>query len=108
VRTLNAPGGARGAKNGTRLVISWNPEPAAKQYDVELSTSESFAKKLESHRTDNASWAPELKLTAKEKNGPLFWRVAAVDAGGNVGSFASGRLGAPRSSCPAKKTKKGR
>jgi hypothetical protein len=111
VRTLSAPGGARGSKSGERLVIAWNPDPAAKQYEVELSTTDGFALTIESHRTDNTSWAPLVKLTAAQKRGPLFWRVAAIDAGGNTGSFATGRLGKARQTCSshrAGKTGKGK
>jgi hypothetical protein len=101
VRTLNAPAGVRAVKKGMRLVISWNPDPAAKRYEVQLSTSDSFSRTIETHQTDNASWAPPAKLTAAQRRGALFWRVAAVDAAGNVGSFASGRFGAAHASCTA-------
>lgn len=99
VRTLTGPGGARGVKSGPRLVISWNPDPAAKRYQVDLSTTDSFAHTIESHRTDNTSWAPLVKLKAAQKRGALFWRVAAIDGGGSLGSFATGRLGRARVSC---------
>jgi hypothetical protein len=104
VRTLSAPGGARGLKSGARLLIAWNPDPAAKEYEVELSTADGFALAIESHRTDNTSWAPLVKLTAAQKRGPLFWRVAAIDAGGNTGSFATGRLGAAHPTCSSRRT----
>jgi hypothetical protein len=94
LRTLNAPAGARGVKQGGRLVISWKPDPAAKQYMVQLSNSDSFTRTIETRRTDNTSWAPEKKLTAAQRRGPLFWRVAVVDDGNNVGSFAGGSFGA--------------
>jgi hypothetical protein len=103
VRTLTAPRGARGVKSGARLVISWSPDPAAKQYEVDLSTTDGFARTIESHRTDNTSWAPLVKLTPAQKRGALFWRVAAIDGVGNLGSFATGRLGAPQSACPKAK-----
>jgi hypothetical protein len=99
VRTLAAPAGARGVKSGSRLVISWSPDAAAKQYQVDLSTSDGFARTVESHRTDNTSWAPVVKLTTAQRRGPLFWRVAAVDGGGNLGSFATGKLGKAQAGC---------
>ena len=58
----------------------------AKRHQVQFTTTDSFARLLESHQTDNASWAPVVKPSAAEKRGPLYWRVAAVDASGNVGS----------------------
>jgi hypothetical protein len=105
VRTLSAPRGARGVKSGSRLVISWSPDPAAKQYEVDLSTTDGFAHTIESHRTDNASWAPLVKLTASQHRGPLYWRVAAIDGAGNLGSFASGKLGKARPSCTSRARK---
>jgi hypothetical protein len=107
VRTLTAPTGARGVKSGNRLVISWSPDAAAKQYEVDLATSDGFARTLESHRTDNTSWAPLVKLTAAQQRGPLFWRVAAIDGAGNLGSFASGKLGKARASCARSHARKG-
>ena len=35
-------------------------------------------------------WAPNVDLTQPSNRGKLFWRVAAIDQGGNVGPFASG------------------
>jgi hypothetical protein len=96
LRTLEAPGGAVGVKTGTRLTISWNPDPAAKQYEVDVSTSDGFLTTVDSHRTDNTSWAPDVDLTAAANRGELFWRVAAIDEGGNVGAFATGSFGKPR------------
>ena len=37
-----------------------------------------------------------VKLSAAEKRRPLYWRVAAVDTNGNVGSYASGSFAAPK------------
>jgi hypothetical protein len=103
VRTMSAPPGAHGVKSGARIVVSWNPGAVAKRYQVQFSTTDSFARLLESHQTDNASWAPLVKLSAADKRGPLYWRVAAVDASGNVGSYASGRFAPPKAKHHAKK-----
>lgn len=93
--SLAAPGGAHGVKSGSRLTISWNPDPAAKQYQVEVSTSEGFGTRIEFHRVDGTSWAPNIDLTQKSNRGVLYWRVAAVDWGNNVGAFATGSFGKP-------------
>jgi hypothetical protein len=100
--TLAPPGRARGVKAGARMLISWNPEPDAKQYQVELSTTNGFNSRIESHRVDGTSWAPNIDLAQKQNRGTLYWRVAAVDWGGNVGSFATGVFRAPRApACPS-------
>lgn len=102
--TLPAPHGARGAKSGSRLLISWNAEPDARQYQVEVSASNGFRRRLASATVDGTSWAPDIDLSKKQNRGTLYWRVAAVDAGGNVGSFASGTFGGRGSSaCSATK-----
>jgi hypothetical protein len=98
--TLEPPSGARGVKTGTRLVVSWNPDPAAKQYEVEVSTTDGFLTTVGSHRTDDTSWAPSIELTTAANRGRLFWRVAAIDQGGNVGAFATGSFGKPPAAPP--------
>lgn len=95
VRTLDAPTGAHGVKTGPRLLISWNPDPAAKQYEVDISTNDGFASAIASHRTDSTNWAPSVPLTTATSRGRLYWRVAAVDGIGNVGSFVMGSFGKP-------------
>jgi hypothetical protein len=105
VRTLGAPGGAYGVKTATRLLIAWNPDPQAKQYQVEVATTDGFSTTVDSHRTDNTSWAPNIDLTTAQNRGLLYWRVAAIDAGGNIGSFASGSFGSapPRAKATCKR-----
>jgi hypothetical protein len=94
---LAAPQGARGVRSGSRLLVSWNPEPDAKQYEVEISTTSGFSSRVESHRVDGTSWAPNLDLRRKQYRGTLYWRVAPVDQAGGVGSFASGSFTTQRS-----------
>jgi hypothetical protein len=88
--TLGPPTGAQGIKRGSRIVISWNPDPAAKRYEVDLATTDSFSTPIEMHHVDGTSWAPDVNLGLPANRGRLFWRVAAVDLFGTVGSFAEG------------------
>jgi hypothetical protein len=108
--TLAPPRGARGARSGSRILISWNAEPDAKQYQIEVSTTNGFRRRIASGRIDGTSWAPDIDLGKKQNRGTLYWRVAAVDAGGNVGSFASGVFGGSHTRrCPSSRSgKKGR
>lgn len=104
--TLQAPSGTYGVKTGSRLLISWDPDPAAKQYEAQVSTTDGFSTTVDSHRTDNTSWAPyNVNLSSARNRGRLYWRVAAIDQGGNVGAFATGSFGkarpAPRHKCAA-------
>ena len=107
VRTFAPPSGIVGIKAGARITIGWSPDPYAKQYEIDLSTSETFNSTLESRRIDGLTWAPDIDLSSKANRGRLFWRVAAVDAGGNLGPFNVGSFTPPRKAkakaCPAKK-----
>jgi hypothetical protein len=94
---LAAPKGARGVRSGSRLLVTWNPEPDAKQYQVEVSTTSGFGSRVESHRVDGTSWAPNLDLRRKQYRGTLYWRVAPVDQNGGIGSFAAGSFTTQRS-----------
>lgn len=92
VRLLKAPTGARGVRGGGRALVTWNPNPAAKQYEVEIAPTNGFSTTISTQRTDNTSWAPDLNPALPQEKGKLYWRVAAVDGYGNVGTFAMGRF----------------
>ena len=93
-RVINPPPGPRMTRNKTRLLFGWGPAPGAKSYRVEVSTSDSFTRLVESVRTDNTTWAPDLTNPAYHKKGPLYWRVATVDEGNNVGAWADKTISA--------------
>ena len=94
VRVQNPPGGARGTKSGSRIVISWNPDPNARQYRVELSATDGFGSPVASDTTDNSVWVPQVDASTAGRT--LYWRVASVDEGGNVGAYDTGVFHAPR------------
>jgi hypothetical protein len=95
VRKIAPPAGAVGTKSGTRIVLSWHPDLAAKQYQVDLSTTNGFSTTIDTHRVDGTSWAPDVDFTQAQNRGTLYWRVAAVDQGSNLGKFASGSFSPP-------------
>jgi hypothetical protein len=110
VRTLAPPTGVLGTKAGSEILITWNPDPYAKQYEIDLSTSETFNSTIESKRIDGLGWAPNVDLTQPSNRGKLFWRVAAIDQGGNVGPFATGAFIPPQrpaARCVAKRASSG-
>ncbi len=108
--TEGQPSGVVGEKSGSRIVISWNPLPYAKEYEVEISDVNTFTTTVESHRTEQSSWAPNVNLAKKENKGRLYWRVAAVDSHGNLGPPVSGTFVPPKAKakCVVKKVKKGK
>ncbi len=96
-RVISAPTNTRLTRTRTRLAFRWDPTFAATRYVVELSSSDSFSKLLDSVTTDNSSWAPDLTRPQYARGGRVYWRVAAVDSGRNVGAYATGRFTTPRS-----------
>jgi hypothetical protein len=107
--TVAPPAGAVGVKSGSRIVISWNPQAYAKEYEVAISTDETFSTTIETHKIDQTSWAPsKVDLTKAANKGTLYWRVAAVDNKGNVGPYATGSFVPPKPKCVEKKVKKGK
>jgi hypothetical protein len=88
-RILSAPDGRRVTRSKGRLYFSWNSAAAAKSYKVEVSTTDSFSRTVESVTTNNTSWAPALTSSAYAGNGPLYWRIATVDEGGNTGAYVT-------------------
>jgi hypothetical protein len=95
VRVETPPRGAYGTKSGNRIVISWNSDPNAKQYKVQLSTTDGFGSTVASDTTDNTVWVPQ--ITSSTAAHTLYWRAATIDWGGNVGAYATGVFNAPRS-----------
>jgi hypothetical protein len=93
-RYMNPPTGARITRDNGSLVLDWDPSfGLAEEYKVEFSDSSSFRRRLESATVDNAGFAPLMRSSGFKDGGPIYWRVAAVDAGRNVGGWASGRVG---------------
>lgn len=95
-RFIGAPAGTRGVANATRMTLSWDPVEMAKSYKVEISQSNSFSSPIESQTTDNTSYAPKLTHPGFADGGSLYWRVAGVDEGNNVGGFTTGTFALPK------------
>jgi hypothetical protein len=93
-RFMNPPTGARISREDGALVLDWDPSfGLAKTYQVEFSDTTSFRTRLESARVDNAGFAPTMISTGFQDGGPIYWRVAAVDEGNNLGGWATGKVG---------------
>jgi hypothetical protein len=106
VHTLPPPAGVRATKSGTRIVISWQPDSDAKTYQIQLSPTDGFGSTYLSDSTDNTTWVPQIDATTAAHT--IFWRLAAVDQGGNIGAYASGVFHAPAKAKHKPKPKKKR
>jgi hypothetical protein len=91
-RRIATPTGLRTAKSGNGALLSWDPAGMARQYSVQLSTSDSFSTIIEQASTGNTSYAPKMSHPVFKSGERLFWRVAVVDEGYNVGGWKSSPL----------------
>ncbi|CAA9541108.1 MAG: hypothetical protein AVDCRST_MAG79-1871, partial [uncultured Thermoleophilia bacterium] len=91
VRTTSAPlGVANGSRVRGGVLFTWLPKDGSVAYRVEVSERPDFARLLEpAARTDATSYAPTLASPGAMLGGTIWWRVAAVDEGGNVGKFSA-------------------
>ena len=74
--------------------LMWERQPAAAKYDVQVSTSDSFASRLVDVSTVNSQYTPVVQLPA----GDLWWRVrvnGSGEAGWATAQFKRGVIAAP-------------
>jgi hypothetical protein len=95
-RFIEPPPGAHLSSDRKRVLLSWDPSRAAKKYKVEFSETNSFNHVLDTHTTENTNYAPRMNQPGFQDGGLLYWRVAALDEGHNVGGYAIGSLRLPR------------
>jgi hypothetical protein len=93
-RTIGEPTGMHTEAGIDRVLLSWNAKPQVRGYNVQLSARPTFIQTLESVTTDNTSYAPSLKWFAISglDTGRIYWRVAAIDEGNNVGDYTAPQL----------------
>jgi hypothetical protein len=91
-RRIDTPAALRTTKVGNRALLSWDPPGMAREYRVQISTTDSFSKIIESATTENPNYASRMSNAAWTSGQPLYWRVAAVDEGSNVGAWAASPL----------------
>lgn len=95
VRSIPAPGRAVGTKTSTRVLIDWDPVPAAEKYTVDIGTDNDFVGSS-SQTTENTSFAPDLGSKLAQAGGKLYWRVQAMDEGRARGAAAAGTFTLPK------------
>jgi hypothetical protein len=91
-RRIATPTGVRTARAGKGALLSWDPAAMARQYKVQLSASDSFSTIIEQKTTANTHYAPRMSHSLYRSGKPLFWRVAVVDEGFNVGGWKTSPL----------------
>jgi hypothetical protein len=80
------------------MLFTWSPDVAAMKYRFQISTSDSFGpgSVVETVTTPLTSYAPLLTQQGYTNGGKLWWRLAVVDEGNNVGAYTTGRVALPR------------
>ena len=91
-RRISTPTGIRTIKSGKSAVLSWDPAGMARQYKVQISASDSFSTIIEQATTGNTSFAPKMTNPIFRTSKQLYWRVAVVDEGLNVGGWTTSAL----------------
>jgi len=95
LRRILPPTNTKAVRTSKRLVFSWDPDSSGKKYRLEVAEDDSFSQKIESVTTPNTSYAPLLTQRGYEDGGKIYWRVAILDDGNNLGAFARGDLRLP-------------
>jgi hypothetical protein len=91
-RRIDIPPGPSHINEPHRMLLSWDPARMVKEYRVQLSNTSSFTSLIETYTTQNTSYAPLLTQQGYLDGGTLYWRVAGMDEGGNVGGWVTREL----------------
>jgi hypothetical protein len=86
-RRIDAPTGVSYINARRHMLLAWDPAPMAKEYKVQISTTDGFSTTLDTHTTQNTNYAPQLTQPGFLDGGTLYWRVAAIDEGQNLGAW---------------------
>jgi hypothetical protein len=91
-RTVTPPTRTRTTIAGRTLILRWQGRPGIKSYMVQIASRPDFSSKVESDTTEGTILASTLTSGGYAKGGKFFWRVAAVDADGNIGGFSATKV----------------
>jgi hypothetical protein len=91
-RHIATPVNLKATKANGGIRLAWDPAVMAARYKVQISTSDSFSTVAEQVTTSNTSFAPRMTHPAFASGAQLYWRVAVLDEGHNVGGWATAPL----------------
>jgi hypothetical protein len=86
-RTVTPPQQTRAAVSAHALILQWQGRPGLDKYVVQIASRRDFSHTVETDKTEGTVVASSLKAFTKA-GGRFYWRVAAVDANGNLGGFS--------------------
>jgi hypothetical protein len=88
-RSVTPPTRPRVSVSRHALIFRWKGRPGIQEYIVEVASRPDFSGTVEKDKTVGTVVASTLSSSAYAKGGRFYWRVAAVDADGNVGGFSA-------------------
>lgn len=91
-RVVTPPARPRAAVSRHALILSWQGRPGIQKYIVQVASRPDFSSRVESGSTEGTVVASTLTSSAYAKGGRFYWRVAAVDADGNVGGYSKTKI----------------
>jgi hypothetical protein len=86
-RTVAPPAQTHVAISAHSLILRWQGRPGLDEYIVEISSRPDFSHTVEKDKVEGTEVASNLKAFTKT-GGKFYWRVAAVDADGNLGGYS--------------------
>jgi hypothetical protein len=86
-RTVTPPQQTRAAVSAHAVTLQWQGRPGLDEYVVQIASRRDFSHTVEKDKTEGTVVASNLKAFTKA-GGRFFWRVAAVDANGNLGGYS--------------------
>ncbi|HEX8856320.1 MAG TPA: hypothetical protein VF752_12050 [Thermoleophilaceae bacterium] len=96
-RQIAAPTGVRWTNTPRHVLLSWDPSTniGTRSYRAQISKTNSFSTLVDSHVTENTSYAPLLTQSGFKDGGTLYWRVASLDERGTLGAWTVRTLTLP-------------
>jgi hypothetical protein len=86
-RTVVPPAAAGASVSRHALLLHWQGRPGLDEYVVQIASRHDFSHTVEKDKTEGTVVASHLKAFTKA-GGKFYWRVAAVDADGNLGGYS--------------------
>jgi hypothetical protein len=86
-RSVVPPTNTGAAVSRHALILHWQGRPGLDEYVVQIASKPDFSHTVETDKVEGTVVASYLKAFTKA-GGRFYWRVAAVDANGNLGGFS--------------------
>jgi hypothetical protein len=86
-RTVAPPSQTGAAVSRHAVILHWQGRPGLEEYVVQIASRPDFSHTVETDKVEGTVVASNLKAFTKA-GGKFYWRIAAVDADGNLGGYS--------------------